>query len=287
MKWNYAIMNPPYDGNLHLKFLEKVIEVTDKVVTIQPVRWLQDPDVKEKKKKYVNTIIDNILELETVNADTAAELFNARFGYDLGIYICSKNNKDKKFDIDEYKFTIDNINVSDVIKKINENISTVFNDVIEYNKLDGWRVRVDKIRPLPVFDPRGGVHYEVNRKGAYKYYFKHSYIFYNGKRDGKWWSDFCNKNQFSKEPGTPIPNSIKFNTKEECINFEKSLDTKFMQFMKCVYQKDVNVPFKKLPFMNDYTKQWTDERFKSYFKLTNDDWNKIETIMKKYFSDEH
>ena len=76
-------------------------------------------------------------------------------------------------------------------------------------------------------------------------------------------------------------------TKEECINFEKSLDTKFMQFMKCVYQKDVNVPFKKLPFMNDYTKQWTDERFKSYFKLTNDDWNKIETIMKKYFSDEH
>ena len=40
MKWNYAIMNPPYLRNLHLKFLEKVIECTDNVISIQPVSWL-------------------------------------------------------------------------------------------------------------------------------------------------------------------------------------------------------------------------------------------------------
>ena len=42
-------MNPPYDGNLHLKILEKVIPIADKVINISPVRWLQDPLAKYKK----------------------------------------------------------------------------------------------------------------------------------------------------------------------------------------------------------------------------------------------
>src|SRR5574344_1788418 len=41
-KFDVAIMNPPYDKNLHLKILEAVIPVAEKVVNISPVRWLQD-----------------------------------------------------------------------------------------------------------------------------------------------------------------------------------------------------------------------------------------------------
>ena len=35
-KFDVAIMNPPYDKNLHLKILEAVIPVADKVVTVLP-----------------------------------------------------------------------------------------------------------------------------------------------------------------------------------------------------------------------------------------------------------
>ena len=49
MKWNYAIMNPPYYGSLELKFLEKVIHISDDVVTVQPISWLQDPLNMDKK----------------------------------------------------------------------------------------------------------------------------------------------------------------------------------------------------------------------------------------------
>ena len=40
MKWNYVIMNPPYDKSLHLTFLENVIDKADKVVSVQPSTFL-------------------------------------------------------------------------------------------------------------------------------------------------------------------------------------------------------------------------------------------------------
>ena len=64
MKFDYVVMNPPYERNLHLKFLEKVIKVADKTVNISPVRWLQDPLAKYKKnsdlKKFRDSIINHI-----------------------------------------------------------------------------------------------------------------------------------------------------------------------------------------------------------------------------------
>ena len=36
-KFDICLMNPPYDRGLHLKFLEKVIDICDDVVTVQPI----------------------------------------------------------------------------------------------------------------------------------------------------------------------------------------------------------------------------------------------------------
>ena len=155
-------------------------------------------------------------------------------------------------------------------------------DNIENNKIDGWRVRVDFIRPLPTFDPRSGKDYKVDWHGAYRFFFNHSYVFYNGKRDNKWWSEFGNKNQFSKKPGEPMPSSIKFNSQLEAENFENSLTTVFMQFVKRAYQRDVHVPLIEIPFMENYLNKWTDERFKKYFNITDIEWNNILSIMEKY-----
>ena len=39
-KFSILIMNPPYDKSLHLKFLEKVIDIADNVISIQPSTFL-------------------------------------------------------------------------------------------------------------------------------------------------------------------------------------------------------------------------------------------------------
>ena len=50
-KFDIAIMNPPYNRSLHLKIIDVVIPVADKVINISPVRWLQDQVAKYKPKK--------------------------------------------------------------------------------------------------------------------------------------------------------------------------------------------------------------------------------------------
>ena len=99
MKWNYAIMNPPYSRNLHLKFLEKVIEVSDNVVSIQPVSWLEDIGGQLNEKslyhKYENSISKHIYNLDKIEGKDATRIFggegNAAISQKLAIYHCNKN----------------------------------------------------------------------------------------------------------------------------------------------------------------------------------------------------
>ena len=99
MKWNYAIMNPPYLRNLHLKFLEKVIEVSDNVVSIQHVRWLEDigGQLNEKSQyyKYENSISKHIYNLDKIEGKDATHVFggegNVSISQKLAIYHCNKN----------------------------------------------------------------------------------------------------------------------------------------------------------------------------------------------------
>ena len=66
-KFDVAIMNPPYDGSLHLEIMEYVIPNSKEVIDISPVRWLQDPLAKLKSnsdyKKYEETISKKIVKL--------------------------------------------------------------------------------------------------------------------------------------------------------------------------------------------------------------------------------
>ncbi len=79
-KFDVAIMNPPYDGNLHLKILEKVIPVADKVVNISPIGYALDWPVfyylkntpNFKTKQY---ILKHIASCELLTAAQANDMF--------------------------------------------------------------------------------------------------------------------------------------------------------------------------------------------------------------------
>ena len=87
MKFDVAIMNPPYDGNLHLKILEKVISIADKVVNISPIDWLMNPYGGSVYNQYKH------LKFNTIeNAGLIKNIFNLdRASYTGGIYTIDKN----------------------------------------------------------------------------------------------------------------------------------------------------------------------------------------------------
>lgn len=116
MKFDVAIMNPPYDRNLHLKILEAVIPYAEKVVNISPVRWLQDPfapySTRSDYCKFENTISKKIESLNIISTNDASKLFDAEFYSDLGIYVCGMGG---------YEYQHNDPLVTKIIEKTMEN----------------------------------------------------------------------------------------------------------------------------------------------------------------------
>jgi hypothetical protein len=280
-KFDVAVMNPPYDRNLHLKILEKVIPIADKVVNISPVRWLQDPLAKYKKnsdyKKFEESISKKIESLDVISAKNANGMFGAIFGTDLGIYTCS-NNTTNRICVDL---------TDDITKRV---VRYIVNNHVtfDYNKKDGVRIRIpsicggksggsgerDKVRLSEVQDCLG-----------------QPLVFTDGLLDGKQWHEHYRKNQYSKTTDG-ITCSIKFNSKAEADNFWASVNTKFYKYIHHNVVLDIHVEECKILFMQDYTQPWDDKRFCAYFNITGyiddnnavpgSEWEIILTTMKKY-----
>ena len=80
-KFDVAIMNPPYDGNLHLKILEAVIPIADEVVNISPIGYALDWTVFYNLKNTPNFklkqyVMQHIASCELLTAASANNLFN-------------------------------------------------------------------------------------------------------------------------------------------------------------------------------------------------------------------
>lgn len=67
---------------------------------------------------------------------------------------------------------------------------------------------------------------------------------------------------------------LNFTTDMERYNAWQSYFTKFARFCFILDES-----MKLSPYMNNYTKPWTDERFKQYFELTDIEWQLIDTVI--------
>ena len=237
MKFDVAIMNPPYDGNLHLKILEKVIPIADKVVNISPIRWLQDPLAKYKPKKdnlpekYKN-ILSALESLTIIPASDANKLFNINWG-DLGIYVIDKNCK-KPYQIIEHPGV-------KIVDKIQFNKSCSLRDVMRNEK-------------GIYFCPITHAMRAVNCAHGYTILFTD-----NGPyAKSGWTKDAGNNYHF-----------INLNSKNEVDNFKKYVTTKSVRFIcKLVALGGMGGQNNLIPYMPDYTQPWTDKRFCEYFGIT-------------------
>jgi hypothetical protein len=272
-------MNPPYDKNKHLKFLEKVIKLADNAVSIQPVRWLQDPTAKYNAKsdymKYESSISKHINDIELYSIEKAKSMFDIGVSSTVGIYKCTR---DGGFDYERFAT---NELIDKVYKYILDNPCR-----IDAGKRDGYRLRV----PTIASGHGGG---SGNRPPVLCNADIKDIVFKDGKYNGRWWYEYYQKNQHSKTTET-ITHSIRFGTEQEAHNFARSLMTDFARYVEDIIITDVHVSEKKILWMGNaahprtgtrgYKDEWTNEDFYKYFAVDSEWQRTIEDFIKQYES---
>ena len=276
-KYDICLMNPPYDRSLHLKFLEKTIQIAENVVSIQPVRWLEEKVGKYKKNsaynKYEESISKHIKDLEVIISEEAKKIFNILLPTNVGIYYCDENGGY------DYKTLSENSIIEKVLEYIENNKCN-----FEYNKKDGYRVRVP-------FITGGKAVGSGNRPPTLTNIPLKNIVFKDGRYDGKWWYEYYMKNQYSKTT-EEITSSIKFDSEKEGHNFVKSVKTDFCRYVESFLIVDVQINNKKILWMGNakhprtgeigYKSEWTDEDFNEFFNLSDEEIKKYKAFIKDF-----
>src|SRR5574344_194358 len=81
-KFDYIIMNPPYDGSLHLKCLEQALNFKKEggtLINLSPCGWLEDLSYLYKgigtTRQRFSELAERISDLKIISAARANELF--------------------------------------------------------------------------------------------------------------------------------------------------------------------------------------------------------------------
>ena len=228
MKFDVAIMNPPYDGNLHLKILEKVIPIAKEIVNISPSRWLEDPLAKYKNASDFNKFEDNISKkiekLEIIPAAQSNKIFNISFG-NMAILLIGKGGFD-------YNTFNNNVFVNKIVNKYSLSI-------MDKSTKEGSKVAI-----LP------------------KYF---GIINSHLGDTTRWISN--NFNLFTTYRETYVNKLISFETQEEVINCFNYLNSMVMRYYAIQARENQRVPWQFVPYL-DFTKQWTNKSLCEYFEIT-------------------
>lgn len=260
-KFDIILMNPPYDKNLHLKFLRKCINFAINIVNISPARWLQDPFAKDKRStlKQYEDVAQHIESVDILN-DKLKGQFDISAYSDLGIYIL----KDYKTNFDYKNFweTTRTDAEKSIIQKVCFSHKTKYiSEVVEYGKRDGIRVMIGDI---------GG------NRGTLPVYKDIVYTI-DGNVGDKDWTECKNMGGYVKPKNSPLPKSIKFDTAAEAENFWKSYrELKFFNVLCNITIQQQHIQLNVLPFLKNYKKEITDNDMFNLFELTDDEIQFIE-----------
>ena len=233
-KYDVILMNPPYNRDLHLKFLEKTIEIADNVINISPHDWLTNKFAKTEKSKFRRYFREKyskyIEDLEIISQEDFNTYFGTSNWFGVAIGVFKENAKG----IDPDKF----LNNDTLLNKIINKIHTLPSLRSKFTS------RIDNELFVPV---------RINSHGYLNYV----------ERD------------YSK---IKSKGGILFNSKNEVKNFIDSFDTWLYKYLeKSEWQGSENSA--SVPYLEDYTKPWTNERLYRLFNITKEEQKIIEDMI--------
>lgn len=269
VKFDKIIMNPPYDGNLHLKILEQVISLLKDdgdCINLSPIRWLQDPLLDYKKgtqyNVYEKTISKHIKSIIEINREVAQKWFENDINEPLGVYHIVKGAGG--FDYESLHKSDEPGFIKVIALVLTKQLPSVLSIRSKEGSPDynGYFIRLPKFRGHP------------------------------GHKD------WCNVIGLSFEEMTTRPSfgtcdaTATFSSDIEVHNFFTSVHTTFYRYLCLISKSAQRVPYSALPFMGDcinprtgkkgYESDWTDEDFCKYFDITDIEWEEIQETMKPY-----
>ena len=253
MKFDKIIMNPPYDGQLHLKIFDETYKHLNKngcCVNLSPTTWLAKYNNNRPMAKYRKIFNGRIKDIEIIDHTIANSLFGTGNSIAaLGIYVV-KNDESSTIDLLNYGFQ-DNIE-----KTLYDKIGSTANaNCLTFPQ---W-ISLGK-------GSQGGIEIKENEVNVYTWH------------GGKNCYDAVIRLDNKKRSFV-----LYFNSNIEKQNFLDSLNTKFMNWYWQMFVVPGNNKIRNYIFiMGDYTEPWTDERFYKFFKINEDEQKIIEETMEKY-----
>ena len=288
MTYDFILMNPPYDKNLHLKIVEQSIPMlTDDgiLVNLSPIRWLQDPLAKYKKSSdwyKFKDVRERIERVDVITSREAFDVFNVNFEFDLGIYAIRKFVTGYNVPFNE-----------DIVDKVVSLTKDTLSNHVDTDRIDGVRVRLQTLRPIAT--GKRNLTSIVKTRLFEVCHNTVSWVYVNGYTPGGntfWGDNVTDGAVVHYKKGTPIPESISFPNETEAVNFENSTKTNFYRYLVLKMKVGSSLPVNYLPWMGDcvnprtglkgYEGEWVDEDFRSYFGITDSEWEEIKCTMKPY-----
>ena len=252
MNFDHIIMNPPYNGSLHLKILKEAIKHSKEVVNLSPanqmfsgVRLIKDHSEIKKNPE----LVQNIQDVDLIKPEEASAMFGASFAGPLMLihYDLTKEGKDYK------EFNI-----------IPKNLRSVFDKTVR-----------------SVYEGKYPSLWSIIKEGdCPKYKFSLTCPEVHGNQGQSDWAEITSKN-YEKALASKQRWGwhLEFDTEEERKNCWECWHLKSHMFIHSLIKADNFNMYQWLPAL-DYTHPWTDEMLYEYFDLTPEQVNIIEQDIK-------
>lgn len=263
MKFDVCLMNPPYYRGIYLKFFRILNSVSSLTISINPIQFLKDVGAKDKIRCTLKRFEDVVKHIKDVDIHKFNNYFDICSFDHIGILTLTDKESDFNYN-DSWKMFKSDIEISIIEKVCLQNKTKHLSDVAS--------LILDDSICVPLSELAGG-------RGNLPVFSRYNLI-ENYKINGENWVDIWNNDPhhkiFQKSENDKICN-IKFNTKNEAINFYKSYkELKFFKVICDITALPPRIQFNLLPFLNDYNNEITSQYLYEYFELTPDEINYIE-----------
>jgi hypothetical protein len=260
MKFDLIIGNPPYEGKgnpLYLQILEKVNVNNNRVIWLCPSQWVKN----YKDSNFLDNLKKNTCNNLVFHTFIGNPFDGALTANEVGIFVFGEGKKENYETIRMERF---------LNAKLAKSI---------WNKFNVWNEKFGNIDD----------HNKIDLKK--KYFVRAQWI--RGNQDlktnkPKWdWTTLFGtdqKNNFSFKPND-LTNYWNFSTIEECKNFIASTETDilmFAHFISKINCNNNNQVLAMIPWLGDYTHEWTEAEIAKMLKLTKEEVDYIHQEMKNF-----